>query len=88
MWAKAERTKSPLKALFRGDNLRCLAQVFLVMSGVWFTLNAVTSILPGVLLTVLHVDSMVVTNAQLVANLLLAICFVPFGNRSISASRY
>jgi hypothetical protein len=79
VWAKAERTKSPLKALFRGDNLRCLAQVFLVMSGVWFTLNAVTSILPGVLLTVLHVNSMVVTNAQLVANLLLAVCFVPFG---------
>ena len=49
------------------------------MSGVWFTLNAVTSILPGVLLTVLHVNSVVVTNAQLVANLLLAVCFVPFG---------
>jgi MFS family permease len=79
VWAKAERTKSPLKTLFRGDNFRCLAQVFLVMSGVWFTLNAVTSILPGVLLTVLHVNSMVVTNAQLVANLLLAVCFVPFG---------
>ena len=73
------KTKSPLKDLFRGDNFRCLAQVFLVMSGVWFTLNAVTSILPGVLLTVRHVNSMVVTNAQLVANLLLAICFVPFG---------
>jgi MFS family permease len=79
VWAKAEKTKSPLKELFRGDNLRCLSQVFLVMSGVWFTLNAVTSILPGVLLTVRHVNSVVVTNAQLVANFLLAISFVPFG---------
>ena len=79
VWAKAEKTKSPLKELFRGDNFRCLLQVFLVMSGVWFTLNAVTSILPGVLLTVRHVSSVVVTNAQLVANLLLAVCFVPFG---------
>ncbi len=79
VWAKADRSKSPLKELFRGDNFRCLSQVFLVMSGVWFTLNAVTSILPGVLLTVLHVNSVVVTNAQLVANLLLAVCFVPFG---------
>ena len=72
VWAKAEKTKSPLKELFRGDNFRCLSQVFLVMSGAWFTLNAVTSILPGVLLTVRHVNSVVVTNAQLVANLLLA----------------
>jgi MFS family permease len=79
VWAKAEKTKSPLKELFRGDNLRCLSQVFLVMSGVWFTLNAVTSILPGVLLTVLHVNSVAVTKAQLVAHLLLAVCFVPFG---------
>ena len=79
VWAKAEKTKSPLKELFRGDNFRCLSQVFLVMSGAWFTLNAVTSILPGVLLTVRHVNSVVVTNAQLVANFLLALSFVPFG---------
>jgi MFS family permease len=79
VWAKSEKTESPLKELFRGDNFRCLLQVLLVMSGVWFTLNAVTSILPGVLLTVRHVSSVVVTNAQLVASLLLAITFVPFG---------
>jgi MFS family permease len=79
VWAQSERTKSPLQVLFRGDNLRCLLQVFLVMSGVWFTLNAVTSILPGVLLTVLHVNSMVVTYAILAAHLLLALCFVPCG---------
>ncbi|MFZ0879397.1 MAG: MFS transporter [Candidatus Acidiferrales bacterium] len=79
VWAKAEKTKSPLKELFRGDNFRCLSQVFLVMSGAWFTLNAVTSILPGVLLTVRHVNSIVVTNAQLVASLVLTFSFVPFG---------
>ncbi len=79
VWTKAEKTKSPLKELFRGDNFRCLSQVFLVMSGAWFTLNAVTSILPGVLLTVRHVNSVVVTNAQLVAYCLLACSFVPFG---------
>ncbi len=79
VWANAEKPKSPLKELFRGDNFRCLSQVFLVMSGVWFTLNAVTSILPGVLLTVRHVDSVVVTNAQLVANFTLVLVFVPVG---------
>jgi len=79
VWAKAEKPKSPLKQLFRGDNFRCLLQVFLVMSGAWFTLNAVTSVLPGVLLTLRHVNSMTVTNAQLVASLLMAFLFVPFG---------
>jgi MFS family permease len=79
LWAKAEKAKSPLKELFHGNNFRCLSQVFLVMSGVWFTLNAVTSILPGVLLTVRHVNSVVVTNAILIAHLLLAVLFVPFG---------
>jgi MFS family permease len=79
VWAKSEKTESPLKELLRGENFRCLMQVFLVMSGAWFTLNAVTSILPGVLLTVRHVNGVVVTNAQLVAYGLLAVCFVPAG---------
>lgn len=79
VWAKAEKTGSPLRELFRGENLRCVLQVFLVMSGAWFMLNAVTSILPGVLLTVRHVNSVAVTNAQLIAYSVLALCFVPFG---------
>jgi MFS family permease len=79
VWANAEKTKSPLKELFSGNNFRCLLQVFLVMSGAWFTLNAVTAILPGVLLTVRHVNSVVVTSAQLVAYCLLALIFVPVG---------
>jgi MFS family permease len=79
IWAEAEKTKSPLKELCGRDNSRCLSQVFLLMSGAWFTLNAVTSILPGVLLTVRNVNSVVVTNALLVAHLLLAVCFVPVG---------
>jgi MFS family permease len=79
VWAKAEKPKSPLKELFREDNFRCLSQVFLLLSGAWFTLNAVTSILPGVLLTMRHVNSVVVTNALLVAHLFLALVFVPIG---------
>ena len=79
VWAKAERAKSPLGELWRGDNPRILGQVFLVMSGAWFTLNAVTSILPGVLLTVRHVDSVTVTNAQLIENLVMVFLLVPFG---------
>ncbi|HEX5423587.1 MAG TPA: MFS transporter [Candidatus Acidoferrales bacterium] len=79
VWASAEKSRWPLKELFRGGNFRCLLQVFLLMSGIWFTLNAITSIMPGVLLTVRHVSTVVVTNAQFIANLVLILVFVPVG---------
>lgn len=79
VWVKSEKSKSPLRDLFQGDNFRRFIQVFVVMSGAWFTLLAVTSILPGVLLKVRHVDSMIVTDAQLVAYLVTAAAFVPIG---------
>lgn len=79
VWAKAPKVRSPLKELWRGEHLRVLWQVFLVMSGAWFTLNAVTSILPGVLLTTRHVNSVLVTNAQLIENLIMMFVFIPFG---------
>jgi MFS family permease len=78
VWTKAQKVRSPLKELARGDNPRVLFQVFLVMSGAWFTLNTVTSILPGVL-ALRHVSSIVVTNAQLIENLIMMFVFVPFG---------
>ncbi|HXU22001.1 MAG TPA: MFS transporter [Verrucomicrobiae bacterium] len=79
VWASAEKSPSPLRELFRGDNFRCLAQVFVVMSGIWFTLNAITSILPGVLVTIRHVSSVVVTNAQIVAYVALTPVFILVG---------
>ena len=48
------------------------------MSGAWFTLNTVTSILPGVL-ALRNVNNIVVTNAQLIENLIMMFVFVPFG---------
>jgi MFS family permease len=79
VWSNSEKTKSPYKELFRGENFRCLVQILVLMSGVWFILNAVVSILPGVLLNVRHVNSVTVTNAQLIANLCVAVAFVPAG---------
>jgi MFS family permease len=78
VWANAQKVRSPLKELARGDNPRVLLQVFLVMSGAWFTLNTVTSILPGVL-ALRNVNSLVVTNAQLIENLIMMFVFIPFG---------
>jgi MFS family permease len=79
VWSTAKKVKSPLAELFRGNNRRIFWQVFLVMSGIWFMLNAVTAILPEVLLTHRHVNSITVTWAQLIANVVLALSFVPFG---------
>jgi MFS family permease len=79
VWRAAKKTKSPLAELFRGANFRIFAQVFLVMSGLWFMLNASVSILPGVLLTLRHVNSLSVAYAQLAASLVLALTHIPFG---------
>ena len=79
VWASAEKSQSPLKELFRGENFRRLTQVFVVMSGIWFTLNAITSILPGVLVTIRHVRSVVVTDAQIVAYAVLTPVFILVG---------
>jgi len=79
VWSAAEKVKSPLVELFRGANRRIFAQVFLVMTGIWFMLNAAISILPGVLLTLRHVNSLSVAYAQLVASLVLALTQIPFG---------
>ena len=92
VWQQSQPAGSPMLHLLQGSNLRCLGQVFFMMSGLWFTLNAVTAILPGVLLTVRHVDSVTVTLAQLAAYLVLTIIYIPvgmlgqkFGRRSILA---
>lgn len=46
-WEKAEKAESPLKALFQGKNRRSLIQVFILMSGLWLTLEVTSAILPG-----------------------------------------
>jgi MFS family permease len=79
VWSSAEKVKSPLAELFRGANRRIFAQVFLFMTGIWFMLNAAISILPGVLLTLRHVNSLTVACAQLVASLVLALTQIPLG---------
>lgn len=79
VWRAATKVKAPLLELFRGANRRIFVQIFLVMTGIWFMLNAVTPVLPGVLLTVRHASSLTVTYAQLISNLVLAASFVPFG---------
>ncbi len=71
LWLESKKAKSPLKELFSGESLNNFLQVFVMMTGVWFTFNAVAGTLPGVLIKTLGVDAKIVTNSLLVVNLIL-----------------
>lgn len=79
IWAQGEKSKTPLKDLFSGDNFKCFAQVFLLMSGVWFCFNSVVGTLTGVLTTMLAVEAKVVTNIFLIGYVCLFFTFFLIG---------
>lgn len=43
------KSGSPVTELFRGSNLRGFLQVFVLMSGIWFSYNMIGPVFPGVL---------------------------------------
>ena len=49
LWRHADKPDAPLKTLFRGENLKSFLQVFLLMNGLWLSLQTVAAVLPGVL---------------------------------------
>jgi MFS family permease len=82
MWIKAQETvgeTKPLRELFSGSNARALAQVFVVMTGAWFTLNAVAGAIPGVLKTTMGVSAGWTNIVILVGALLGVVLFPVFG---------
>lgn len=82
VWQKAgkgTRTKSPLRELFRGQNLRSFLQVFVVMTGFWLSLNAALAIMPGLLVRRLHVTGTHLTFMLVVAYVVLAGSYIMGG---------
>jgi MFS family permease len=67
----AEHTEAPIKTLLRGENLKSFLQVFVLMSGLWLALQAVSAILPGVLGGPVGLSSTSVTLTLIVAFLML-----------------
>jgi MFS family permease len=57
LWRLAKKSAAPLKELFSGSDLRRVGQLFVVMTGAWLTLNATVGAFPGVINTVLGVES-------------------------------
>ncbi|NYD40419.1 MFS transporter [Nocardioides panaciterrulae] len=79
VWEGGPRTKSPMRELFSGQNVRVLGQVFLMMTGIWFTLYMVSAVLPGQLTTIVGLSASQKTFVVLVANLVLAGGYVAAG---------
>jgi MFS family permease len=76
MWQKTAHTKSPIKTLFQGANLRSFLQVFTVMTGFWLSLNASLAVLPGLLASQMHVVGTNLTFVLVVAYVVLAVVYV------------
>jgi MFS family permease len=73
---KSKHTESPLKLLFRGENLRSFLQVFVVMTGFWLLLNASLAVMPGLLATQMGVRGVNLTFTLVVSYVVLAVCYV------------
>jgi MFS family permease len=76
MWQRTTHTQSPIKTLFRGENLRSFLQVFTVMTGFWLSLNASLAVLPGLLASQMHVVGTNLTFVLVVAYVVLAGVYV------------
>lgn len=70
---------SPLKALFSGANRGSLVQVFVLMTGLWFGIQMLTSATPTLLISYLKQPSQSITWGLLIANVALAVAYPVFG---------
>jgi MFS family permease len=70
------RIRAPLKQLFQGQALKNLAQVFLLMSGMWFGVQAGISFPPVLLQTIFKVPAVDVTHGSLAAYVVLLIGYL------------
>ncbi|WP_037062804.1 MFS transporter [Pseudonocardia acaciae] len=75
-------TTSPLVALFTGAHRRDLAQVFVLMTGVWLANNMANAVMPGLLKSHLGLTSSQVTVTMVVATAASALSYPLFGHLS------
>lgn len=79
LWEETGGAESPLKYLFRGENLKNFLQVFVMMTGFWLTLYTGSAILPGVLSDPVGLSSTSLTITLVIANVVLAGAYVAAG---------
>ena len=74
-----EATESPLRTLFRGENLKSFVQVFVMMSGFWLTLYTAAAMLPGLLTSELGMSGTSLTLTLVIAYLIIAAAYLGAG---------
>lgn len=77
----------PILDLFTRDNFPMLAQVFLLMTGMWFAAQMMLSFLPGMLIGVLHQKPSDVSTMEIVANVCTVIAMIGFAAASQRVGR-
>jgi MFS family permease len=80
-------TTAPLVALFRGPHRRALAQVFVLMSGVWLANNMANAVMPGLLKSHLHLTNSQVTVTMVAATAASAVSYPLLGSLSERCGR-
>ncbi|RFU70893.1 MFS transporter [Peribacillus saganii] len=83
----AAKEASPLKELFKGESGRNFLQVFVLMSGIWFTFNSIASALPGILTNYLKISGTTVTSGLLIINVILIFTYILGGMISQKVGR-
>ncbi|MBO0707514.1 MAG: MFS transporter [Candidatus Dormibacteraeota bacterium] len=79
MWEQAnqsKRTTAPLKELFSGQSFRNLAQVFLLMTGMWVGVQVAISFPPVLLETIFKLPPAAVTTGSIVAYAVLLVGYI------------
>lgn len=73
---RTEGKQSPLRELLTGEHRRKLLQVLLLMTGMWFTVQATLSATPALLSAVIGLPSTAVNTGLLVANVFVAVGYL------------
>jgi MFS family permease len=77
--AARESDRAPVLQLFSRENFGKFLQVFLLMTGMWFSAQIVLSFLPGLLIGVLHQNASDVSTLEIVANVGTMAAMILFG---------
>lgn len=82
LWQHSGHTEAPVRTLFRGENLKNFLQVFLLMTGLWLSLQTVAAVLPGVLGGPVGLSSTQVTITLVIAYTVLIPTLIASGSLS------
>jgi MFS family permease len=82
VWKSARKSANPIREVMAGSARRQFVQVFVLMSGIWFTSNMASGLLPSALQYQGHVSASEVTGALVIVQAIHAVLFPFLGSLS------